>query len=253
VTKSAAISTVIAAVVVIGAAAALLFVRIATPTSGQALPAQGAAQTTSTKPNDPLQPRPTGGPQVAGWQPIPINNGGVLDTDKAYDVPQGWNPIPGGLANFGDHNEVSLVAPAIYKQGYCPADTKSWRSMAGLAVLPNKGNIEVGAAAAAQLIANTVFTTQERVQPETKISEPQSVTVYRNKKAAVVTAKLTIPVTEKDKCASPSVTVAVMMMENNKADDVENVTLVAMGDQNVPEATPEDDLTRIVTSLHLIT
>lgn len=251
--KSAAISTVVAAVVVIAAAAALVFVRIPTATSGQALPVEGTARTTPAKPNDPLQPKATGGPQVAGWQPIPISNGGALDTDKAYDVPQGWSPIAGGLANFGDHNELSLVAPAIYKQGYCPADPKSWRSMAGLAVLPNKGNIEVGASAAAQLIANTVFTTQERVQPETKISEPEPVTVYRNKKAVVVTAKLAIPVTEKDKCTAPSVTVAVMMMENSKPDDVENVTLVAMGDQNVPEATPEEDLTRIVTSLHLIT
>jgi hypothetical protein len=207
----------------------------------------------SGKPNDPLQPKATGGPQVAGWQPIPINNGGALDTDKAYDVPQGWSPIAGGLATFGDHNELSLVAPAVHKQGYCPADPKSWRAMAGLAVLPNKGNIEIGAAAAAQHIANTVFTTQDRVQPETKISEPQPVTVYRNKKAVVVTAKLTIPVTEKDKCAAPSVTVAVMMMEPNKEGDAENVSLVAMGDQNVPEATPEQDLTRIVTSLHLIT
>jgi hypothetical protein len=253
VSKSAAISTVVAVVVVIGAAAALLFVRVTTPTTGQALPAAGVAQTTSTKPNDPLQPKATGGPQVAGWQPIPISNGGVLDTDKAYDVPQGWSPIAGGLATFGDHNELSLVAPAIYKQGYCPADPKSWRAMAGLAVLPNKGDIALGAAAAAQHIANTVFTTQDRVQPETKISEPQPVTVYRNKKAVVVTAKLTIPVTEKDKCTAPSVTVAVMMMEPNKEGDAENVSLVAMGDQNVPEATPEQDLTRIVTSLHLIT
>jgi hypothetical protein len=60
-------------------------------------------------------------------------------------------------------------------------------------------------------------------------------------------------VTEKDKCTAPSVTVAVMMMEPNKEGDAENVSLVAMGDQNVPEATPEQDLTRIVTSLHLIT
>ena len=94
---------------------------------------------------------------------------------------------------------------------------------------------------------------QQRQGDDFLISEPQPVTVYRNKKAVVVTAKLTIPVTEKDNCAAPSVTVAVMMMENSKPDDVENVTLVAMGDQDVPEATPEGDLTRIVTSLHLIT
>src|SRR5687768_15429379 len=99
VSKSATISMVVAAVVVIAAAAALVFVRIPTTTSGQALPVESAARTTSAKPNDPLQPKATGGPQVAGWQPIPISNGGALDTDKAYDVPQGWSPIGGGLAN----------------------------------------------------------------------------------------------------------------------------------------------------------
>jgi hypothetical protein len=251
VTKPAAISTIVAAVVVIGVAAALLFVRVTTPIAGQALPAAGAVQTT-TKPNDPLQPKSTGGPQVAGWTPIPISNGAALDTDKAYDVPQGWSPIGGGLATFGDHAEVSLAAPAIYKQGYCPDNPKSWRAMAGVAVLPNKGNIEVGAAAAAQNIANVVFTTKDRVQPETKISDPQPVTVYRNKKGVVVTAKLTVPVTEKDTCAAASVTVAVMMLEANKEGDADNVSIIAMGDQNVPEATPEQDLSRIVTSLHLI-
>ncbi|MET0235046.1 MAG: hypothetical protein ABW224_10445 [Kibdelosporangium sp.] len=247
------LALVIAAVVVLGATGALLFVRVVSTTTGQALPVDGAGPVTSTKPRDPLQPKATGGPQVPGWQAIPISNGGTLDTDKAYDVPPSWRPIAGGLATFGDHSEISLVAPAIHQQGHCPAEPKSWRSMAGLAVLPNKGDIEVGAAAAAQLVANTVFTTQERVQPETEISDPQPVTVFRNRKAVVVTAKLKIPVTDKDKCATPAVTLAVMMMEPNKEGDADSVSLVAMGDQSVPGATAERDLVQIVTSFHLIT
>lgn len=246
--NSLILASVIAAVVVLAAVAALLFVRVTTPTAGQAVPAPGAG--TSTKPRDPLQPRQTGAPQVPGWQVMPINNGGALDTDKAYDVPPGWQPIPGGLATFGDHDELSLVAPSIYKQGHCATDPKSWRSMAGLVVLPNKGNIEVGVAAAAQNVANTVFTTKDRVQPETEMSDPEEITVFRNKKAVVVTAKLTVPVTEKDTCSAASVIVAVMMMEPNKPDDSDSVTLVAMGDQNVPEATTERDLKQIVTSFH---
>jgi hypothetical protein len=200
-----------------------------------------------------LQPKATGGPQVPGWQIMPISNGGALDTDKAYDVPPNWRPVSGGLATFGEHSELSLVAPAVYKQGYCPDDPKSWRAMAGLIIMPNKGDIKVGAAAAAQQVANTVFTTNDRVQPEAEISDPQPVTVYRDKNAVVVTAKLTIPVNEKDKCSAASVTVAVMMMEPNKEGDSDSVTMLAMGDQNVPDATPEQDLTQIVTSFHRLT
>ncbi|CAM3741697.1 hypothetical protein KIPE111705_22710 [Kibdelosporangium persicum] len=238
------LAAVIAAVVVIGAVAALMFVRVTSTTSGQALPVAGA--TTATKPKDPLQPRTTGTPRVPGWQVISISN-----TDKAYDVPPGWSTIGSDLATFGDHQEVSFVTPTIYKPGYCPDSPKSWRGMAGIVVMPNKGNIEVGAAAAAQQIANTVFTTKDRVQPETDIGDPKPITILKGTKAVVVTATLKVPVTEKDKCAAADVAIALMMVEPTDPNASESATVVAMADQNVPEATPEQDLTQIVTSFHV--
>lgn len=245
------LALVVAAVVVIGVAATLLFVNVQSTTPGQALPAADAVPKPTTKPKDPLQPKSTGAPKVPGWQVIPISNGSNLDTDKAYDVPPGFSPIAGGLVDFGDHNEVSLVAPTIYKQGYCAASAKSWRAMAGLLTAPTKGNLEFGAAAAANQVANGVFTTEDRVQPKTELSDPEPVTILRGTKAVVVTAKLTVPVTEKDTCGAPNVTVVVMMIEPKDMSQ-DAAVMVAMGDQNVPEAMTEDQLKQIVTSFHTV-
>ena len=248
------IVAIIAAVLVVGAVAALLLVRVTSETPGQALPVANAGPTTTTKPKDPLQPKTTGAPQVPGWKVMPISNGKELNTDKAYDVPpQGWAPAAGGLVTFGDHSELSLIAPAIYQHGYCAEDRNSWRAMAGMLIMPNKGDIQVGAAAAAQVVSNTVFTNNDRVQPEIELSSPQEVTVLRDKKGVLLTAKLTIPLTAKDKCAAKSVAVVVMMLEPNKVDDSDSVTMLAMGDQDVPDSATEKDLRQIVTSMHSIT
>lgn len=245
------LAAIIAAVVVLGVAATALFVRISTTIPGQALAAAGVAPTTTSKANDPLQPKTTRGPQVPGWQVIELSNGGSFNTGKAYDVPPDWRLVPGGLLTFGEHAELSLVTPTIYKQGYCPDSPNSWRSMAGLFTAPNKGNIEVGVAAAAQMVANQVFTTKDRVQPKTEISAPQTITIDGDKKGVFVTAKLTIPVADNDKCNSSSVSIAVMMASNKNEGD--NAVMLAMGDSNVPDATPEQDLRQIVTSFHSAT
>ncbi|MEV4320254.1 hypothetical protein [Actinocrispum sp. NPDC049592] len=237
----------VALVAAIGVAATLLFVRVPTPVAGAPL-----AGATSSSAKDPLAPKASGTPQVPGWQVIEINNGAALDTDKAYDVPPAWRPFGGGLVMFGDHNEVSLVAPSVYKQGYCTGEPKSWRAMAGLMVAQNKGSLENTAAATAQLIANTVFTTKDRVQPETFLGDPRPVTMKDNKKGVLVVAKLTIPVTTKDTCGSAKVSIAVLVFEmKNPTDD--NATLIAMADQAVPDAVSEEDLQKIVTSFHTAT
>jgi hypothetical protein len=247
------LAAIVAVVVVLGVAATALFVRISTTIPGQALAAAGGAPppATTSKANDPLQPKTTRGPQVPGWQVIELSNGGSFNTGKAYDVPPGWHQLPNDIITFGDHAELSVLTPTIYKQGYCPGTPNSWRSMAGLFTAPSKGNIEIGVVAAAQMVANQVFTTKDRVQPKTEISDPQVITVDGDKKGVFVTAKLTVPVTEKDKCSSPSVTIAVMMASNKGEGD--NAVMLAMGDSNVPDATPDQDLRQIVTSFHSAT
>jgi hypothetical protein len=245
--NGAMIAVVVAAVVVIGAAATLLFVGVRTTTPGQALP---VAATTASRPKDPLQPQSTGAPVVPGWKVIPINNGGQLDTDKAYDVPQAWEALP-RLATFGNAGSTSIVAPAIYMRGFCASDARAWRSMAGLMVARDMGDLGHSAAIAAQQIADDVFTTPERVKPKVDISDPQSVTVDRDKTGSVVTARVTIAPSEQDKCNTTlSALVVVMTLPTTAEEGLP--AMVAFGDQNFPGASSEQELKQIVTSFHLV-
>lgn len=242
------IAMVVAVVVALGVVTTLLVVRVKDTTPGQALGSAGAPATT-TSANDPLQPKSTGAPQVPGWKVIPINDGGRLDTDKAYDVPPTWEAWP-RIATFGEDGNTRLVTPALYMRGFCPGAPTAFRSMSGLLVVSPKGNIELTATSAAQQVADAVFTVG-RVKPTVEVSEPQRLTVDRNKNGAFVAAKVTAAPSETEKCNTQSAALAVMTLEAKEGAD--NVAMVAFGDQGVPEATPEAELRQIVTSFHVLT
>lgn len=245
------LALVIAAVAVLLGVAALLFVRATTTIEGQAIPAADSPAGTTTKPRDPLAPKPTGGPQVPGWQVIELNNGRSFDTDRAYDVPQGWTAVPGAYLSYGDGKDLEVFGPALYKKGYCAANASVYRAMAGVLIEQNKGDIKVGAADAARKVANVVYL-YDGVQPKIEMSAPEPVTVFRSVHGVLVTAKVTITNTRPDSCVSSTATVVVAMLDPNKPGEATSVCLTAMSDQNIPDATPESDLKRIVTSLHLV-
>jgi hypothetical protein len=238
------IAVVIAAVAVIGVAATLLFVEIKDTTPGSALP---AAAGTATKSNDPLQPRASGTPKVAGWKVVPINNGGSLVTDKAYDVPPAWEALP-RLASFGEDANTMLVTPASYMRGFCPGSPNAFRSMAGLLTVSRKGEPGTTATAAAHQVAEAVYTIN-RVKPTVDVGDTQEVTVLSNKRGTVVTADVKVAPAPGDPCAATSGIVAVMVIESQAESG--DVAMVAFGDQGFPEATSEQDLKQIVTSFHV--
>jgi hypothetical protein len=249
--NGAVLALVIAAVAVLLAVAALLSVRVTTKTVGQALPAADGPATSASKPGDPLQPKPTGGPLVPGWHVVELNDGDEFVTDKAYDVPSTeWEPSGGGASiTWGPNQEVRVYIATIYKKGRCPDIKNSWLSLAGVIVMPNKGDINVGASAAVQLITDRVFTIDGQ-SPKVEMGAAQPVTVYRNKNAVMVTAKVTTDKGTADGCPARSATVVVMMMPPNKPGEDTSVGLVAMTIRDVPGSTPEPDLPRIVTSIH---
>jgi hypothetical protein len=246
------ISLVVAAVVVVGLVGTLLIIGVRTETPGEALAVAGVA-TNPTSPkrtatNDPLQPKATGAPQVPGWRPIAINNGGQLQTSKAYDVPPTWQPMTSS-ATFGKQTKTTLYTPAIYMKGYCPASPTSFRSMAGLLTVDNQGTNEAQAAAAAQRLADAVYTTSEGTKPTVQMGQPQPVSVDRDKKGFTVTAKATLAPSAQDKCSAPSATITVMVL-SSKPEDKTSVVLAAFADEGFAEATPEAHLQQIVTSIH---
>jgi hypothetical protein len=246
------LALVVAAVAVLLVGGTLLFVRLTTTIEGQALPAAvGPATTSSSKPGDPLQPKPTGGPLVPGWHVVELNDGDEFVTDKAYDVPSTeWEPTGGGASiTWGKNQEVRLYIPSVYRKNMCPDVKNSWQSLAGVIVMPNKGDIKVGAPAALQLITDHVFAVGDQL-PKVEMGAAQPVTVYRNKNAVMVTAKVTVPDGDASGCPARSATVVGMMMPPNKPGDDTSVGLVAMTIQDAPGATPDADLQRIVTSIH---
>lgn len=245
------ISLVVAAVVAVGLVGTLLIVGVRTETSGEALAVAGAVTTPTSKrttANDPLQPKATGAPQVPGWRPIAINNGGQLQTSKAYDVPPAWQPMTSS-ATFGKQTKTTLYTPAIYMKGYCTGSPTSFRSMAGLLTVDNQGTNEEQAIAAAQRLADAVYTTSEGTKPTVQAGQPQPVSVDRDKKGFTVTAKATLAPSAQDKCSAPTATVTVMVL-SAKPEEKTSVVLAAFADQGFAEATPEAHLQQIVTSIH---
>ncbi|MFD1050459.1 hypothetical protein ACFQ1S_35500, partial [Kibdelosporangium lantanae] len=206
---------------------------------------------TTTRPRDPLAPKPTTGPQVPGWQVIELNNGRDFTTDRAYDVPQGWTAVPGSYLSYGQGKDLQVYGPALYKQGYCAANSTAFRALSGVLIEQNKGDIAVGAAEAAKKVANVVYL-YDHVQPQVEVGAPESVTVFRSLHGVLVTAKITVTNTRPDSCISSTALVVVLMVDPNKPGDDTSVCLTALSDQNVPDATSESDLKRIVTSLHVI-
>jgi hypothetical protein len=255
------LAAVLAAVVVIGVAVAVLVVDTKQETPGEALPgAQSLLSSTppalktsgkSSSTNDPPQPQATGAPQVPGWKPIAINNGAGLRTTKAYDVPPTWQPLT-TTAGFGTGDtQTALFIPAIYMKGYCPTSPTSFRSMSGLMLVPNTGDGPQQASAAAQRFSDAVYTTADGVKPTVDLGQPTPVTVAQDKEGVTITAKVAIaPSTnEKDKCNAPNAVVAMMVL-GSQPEDKTSVVLAAFADQGFPEATPEQDLRQIVTSIH---
>jgi hypothetical protein len=252
------IAVVVAAVVLVGVTVTLLVVKPKTVATGEPLAVanvttSSSSKTTSStkKSGGALQPQATGAPLVPGWTPIAINDGGEIDSDKAFDVPPTWKQVTGmgnsvivGQAS----NSAKIYIPVTYMQGYCPTSKTSFRSMAGLLLLPNKGELAPQVTDVAQKIADAVYTTGETAKPKVEMGQQQPVTVNGGKKGIVLTAKATL-VPGDNKCDAATATVTVMTFEP-KPDDKTILVVAAFADQGFPEATSEEDLKKIVTSVH---
>jgi hypothetical protein len=253
------IAIAVAAVVLIGMVATVLVVGVRNSTPGEALAdpnAKPKQSSSSTRPRDPLQPKATGPALVPGWTPIAINDGEKLVTDKAYDVPPQWAPLNFPAQFSGTTPKTSIYIPALYMRGYCPDSPNSFRSMAGLLVVNNKGDVKDQIKNAAKQIADAVYTNKAGARAAVQVDEPKPMKVVSNKDALLLTAHVTaIPQGENDKCNPASSVITVLLLlpeppqEGKPATEV-NTALVAWADQGFPEATPADDLTKIVTSIH---
>jgi hypothetical protein len=251
------VSVAVAAVVVAGLVVTLVVIGPSRSTGGVPLAVQSPLLSSNTPSRsgtapgagDPLQPKATGAPQVAGWKVIPINDGKTLQTSKAYDVPPNWDPLTLS-ASFGpDTGKISLYTPAIYLKGYCPGSTTSFRAMAGVTTVTNSGDNAAQAIAAAQKVTDSVYHTKNNTKPKITMGQPTPVSVDRDKRGYTVTAKSEITLGPDDKCTPTRASVSVVVLES-KPEDKTSVVITAFADQDFAEAVPETDLQKIVTSMH---
>lgn len=252
------LAVAVAAVVVAGLVVTLVVVGPTRSTDGVPLAAQGVASTSSSTPvrpgtssssGDPLQPKATGAPQVAGWKVIPINDGKNLQTSKAYDVPPNWDPLTISAAFGPDDGRISLYTPATYLKGYCPGSPTSFRAMAGVTTVTNSGDNAAQAIAAAQKITDAVYHTKNNTKPKITMGQPTPVSIDRDKRGYTVTAKSDITLGPDDKCTPTKATVSVVVLES-KPEDKTSVVITAFADQDFAEAVTDPDLQKIVTSMH---
>jgi hypothetical protein len=252
------LAVAVAAVVVAGLIVTLVVVGPNRSTDGVPLAVQGVVSTSSSTParpgassssGDPLQPKATGAPQVAGWKVIPINDGKNLQTSKAYDVPPDWDPLTISAAFGPDDARISLYTPAIYLKGYCTGSPTSFRAMAGVTTVTNSGDNATQAIAAAQKVTDAVYHTKNNTKPKITMGQPTPVSIDRDKRGYTVTAKSDITLGPDDKCTPTKATVSVVVLES-KPEDKTSVVITAFADQDFTEAVAEQDLQKIVTSMH---
>ncbi|MBP2323882.1 hypothetical protein JOF56_004267 [Kibdelosporangium banguiense] len=243
------LAVVVAAVVVVGLVVTLIVVGPSQPTSGVPLAAQGSVSSSARPGGNPLQPKATGAPKVAGWKVIPINDGKNLQTSKAYDVPSNWEPLTTSAAFGPDGNRFTLFTPAIFQKGYCPGAPTSFRAMAGVTTVTNSGDNAAQSIAGAQKILDAVFHTKNNTKPQVTMGQPTPVSIDRDKRGYTVTAKADITPGPEDKCTPAKATVSVVVLET-KPEEKTSVVIAAFADQDFAQAVPETDLQKIVTSMH---
>lgn len=251
----------VAAVVLLGMVATVLIVGVKNSTPGQALaapdvsvpanPSSGKSGSTSPSSQDPLSPKATGAPMVPGWTPVPINDGQQITTSKAYDVPPKWEPLnyPAAFGGKGVQ-QTQVYIPALYMKGYCEGKSTTFRSMAGLLLVPNQGDPKDQTTGAAKQLALAVYTSDAGAQPTVDVGAPTPVKIDNGKDGFAVTAHVSkIVPGAQDKCTAASAVVMLVLLPGKQGDET-SLVMSAFADQGFPEATPEGDLQKIVTSIH---
>jgi hypothetical protein len=254
------ISLIVLVVVAIGVTATLLFLGNKdgenqagsgqTTTTGPPPSTKSSAPKTTTPSRDPLAPGGTAAPQVPGWKVVPVDDGNDLKTSKAYDVPPTW-AVMIGPAGFEETptKQLQVFVPTVFMRGFCAESPNSFRSMAGLIIEKERDGAKAAISSVTKL-ANAVYTV-DGVKPKVEVQgQPQPVTIDRDKKAYLLSAKVDAVPSKTNKCATGGPAVVTVAAIPPKADENDSIVITAFGDQGFKEATPSEYLEKIVLSLH---
>jgi hypothetical protein len=200
------------------------------------------SSTRSRVPSYVPSPPPSAPAKVPGWRAVVAVKHGLT-----YDVPPSTWSVKSAdtIVGFEDPNgrpEVAGSGVAVYKEGYCPGHSGSWRAQTAVA-----GYGRTDPAGAAKDAARTWAT--YGYSPDTGGSAP-AVTLSAPKApsasgtgATEVTA--TVTVHDDEPCSPPRGVVHAVAVPLKSG---EVSVLIVMADQGVPDATSDTDLEKIAGS-----
>jgi hypothetical protein len=163
----------------------------------------------------------------------------------AYQVPRSWSVLPSdtvvGFEDAGGNPAVAMDGAALYRQGYCPAE--SGASRAGSGVNSSIGtDLTAMADDTARRWATAGFTPAGGPTPTVTLGRARAVTVG-GLRGEEVTA--TVRVHSSNGCDPPAGVVHVVAARTKSG---AAVALIVYADQGVPDAASEQDLSGVISS-----
>ena len=248
------IAIIAVAVVLIGGGVAVAVAASGGHDRHESGPVSAPSSSSSSVPSEPPQASPPedspppAQAKVPGWRAVVSTKHGVT-----YDVPPGiWSvKSPGTIVGFEDPNgtpEVAGSGAAIYKEGYCPGHSGSWRAEAAVSGYSTT-DLAADAKDAAQKWARYGY------KPDSGGSDP-TVTFGATKainasgtQAQEATASVVVH-GGSDSCSPPRAvvhTAAIPLKDGTVS------VLIVIADQGVSDAAADADLVKIAESIRLTT
>lgn len=207
-------------------------------------PGPSSSTSTSTPTTGPSTSTPSVPAKVPGWQVVVADKAGV-----AYDVPPDWKvQSPDAIVGYDDaqgNPAASMNYAAIYKEGYCPGHSGSFRGESGITSSPTADPGQAASALAQQWATGSY--SDGTVTPNVTPGAPQPITVAGTNGMVV---KDTLTLTQQSSCDPPSgevYAVALPLAAPNTGCDV----MIVMADQGTSDAAPDQELQQIINSLRL--
>ncbi|GAA4830137.1 hypothetical protein [Saccharopolyspora rosea] len=166
---------------------------------------------------------------VPGWQAVPVPKRGAV-----YDAPQDWTlETPDDIIGFGPADDpVTMTGVSVYKKGFCPGKSSSYRAIAGATARKGPSDAAV-ATATAQKFADLAYSAGDR-KPQVAMGPAEPVQLPGGIAASRVTATVTHPAP--GPCDAPTEAVTVIATNN---DGQASVVFLGTAEQNAPDTLPD--------------
>ncbi|GAA0520358.1 hypothetical protein GCM10011581_10610 [Saccharopolyspora subtropica] len=202
------------------------------PTTTTARPSTSPRTTTSAAPT---AANPDLTPVVPGWQVVRVPRRGAV-----YDVPMDWTlDTPDNIHGIGPPDDpVTMTGVAVYQEGFCPGDPRSYRAITGATARKGPDDQTVADQTLQKFIQHAY--TRDGRPPMVVPNPPEHVQLNGGLPAVLASAQITLAAP--GPCDPTSAYVSVLA---TNSDGQGSVVFLAAADQNIPDAIPIDAMKRI--------